>query len=345
MSYLEQEIREQPEVLARLLTEEVEKARALAEAMRRRKIQYIMVAARGTSDNAGRYGQYLFGAMNHLPVALAAPSLFSIYGTPPRFGDCLVLGISQSGQSPDIVGVLEEARRQGVMTAAITNEPDSPLGQVGDHVLSLHAGPERSVAATKTYTAEVMAVALINAVLSGDPANLAALSTVPEAAAKTLDLAPEVKRVAERYRFADRLVVLGRGYNFATAFEIALKLKETNYIASEPYSPADFLHGPLAMIDESYPVIFVAPSGAMLPEMRYAMQRVSERGAELLVISDDDAALAAGQLGLRLPAALPEWLTPLVAVLPGQLLALHMSLERGDDPDHPRALQKVTLTR
>jgi glutamine---fructose-6-phosphate transaminase (isomerizing) len=345
MSYMEQEIREQPAVLARLLAEEVENAQALAEAVRRRKIQYIMVAARGTSDNAGRYGQYLFGAMNHLPVALAAPSLFSIYGAAPRFGDCLVLGISQSGQSPDIVSVLEEARRQGALTAVVTNEPDSPLGQAGDHVINLQAGPERSVAATKTYTAEVMAVALINAVLSADPANLAALAAVPEAAAKTLELAPQVRSVAERYRFADRLVVLGRGYNFATAFEIALKLKETNYIASEPYSPADFLHGPLAMIDESYPVICVAPTGAMLPEMRFAMERVVERGAELLVISDDDRALAAGRLGLRLPAALPEWLTPLIAVLPGQLLALYLSLERGDDPDHPRALQKVTLTR
>jgi glucosamine--fructose-6-phosphate aminotransferase (isomerizing) len=345
MSYLQQEIDEQPAVLQRVLDEEIEPARRLARSIRSRNVQYVMIAARGTSDNAGRYGQYLFGAMNRLPVALASPSLFSIYRQPPRFGDCLVLGISQSGQSPDIVSVLAEARRQGVLTAAITNDPASPLAVAADHVLDLHAGSERSVAATKTYTAQLMAVALLNAVMSDDAQDLADLAGVPQATASTLRLAPEVAHIAERYRFADRLVVLGRGYNYATAFEIALKLKETNYIASEAYSPADFLHGPLAVLDERYPVMALAPSGAVLQEMEEAMARVAKRGAELLVISDDDAALAAGRLKLRLPAALPEWLSPLTAVIPGQLLALHLSLERGDDPDHPRALQKVTLTR
>ncbi|HEX9116395.1 MAG TPA: SIS domain-containing protein [Anaerolineae bacterium] len=345
MSYLEQEIYEQPDVIARLLGAEKGTIERLATAMREREVQYIVVAARGTSDNAARYGQYLFGAMNALPVALATPSLFSIYGTPPKFGQALVLGISQSGQSPDIVSVLAEARRQGVLTAVITNEPDSPLGSQADHVIELHAGAERSVAATKTYTAELAAMALLNAELSADRAHLQALSAVPEAARQTLALAPEVARIAQRYRFIDRLVVLGRGYNYATAFEIALKLKETNYLASEPYSPADFIHGPMAMLDESYPVLMVAPSGAVLPELMEAMKMVEERGAEVLVISDSDEALKHGRLGLRLPVALPEWLSPLIAVLPGQLLALQLVIERGQDPDHPRGLHKVTLTR
>ncbi len=345
MSYLEQEIHEQPEVLARLLAAEVENAHRLAAAIRGRRIQYLMIAARGTSDNAGRYGQYLFAAMNQLPVALATPSLFSIYGQPPRLGDALVLGISQSGQSPDIVSVLAEAQRQGALTAAITNDPGSPLAAAADHVLQLHAGAERSVAATKTYTAQLAAVALLNAVLSGDPANLAALQAIPAAVQHTLKLADQVRRYAERYRFADRCVVLGRGFNYATAFEIALKLKETDYIAAEPYSPADFIHGPLAMLDDRYPVIVVAPSGPLLTEMRSAMIRIAERRAELLVISDDAETLACGRLALRLPVTVPEWLSPLVSVIPGQLLALHIALERGDDPDRPRALQKVTLTR
>jgi glutamine---fructose-6-phosphate transaminase (isomerizing) len=345
MSYLETEIHEQPAVLERLLAAELPNARRLADAIRARGVQYIMIAGRGTSDNAGRYGNYLFSAMNGLPVALATPSLFSIYHTPPRFGPCLVLGISQSGQSPDIVSVLTEARRQGALTAAITNEPDSPLAAAADHLIELHAGPERSVAATKTYTAQLAAIALLNAALSGDPAHLEALAAVPEAAAQTLGLADQVKRIAERYRFADHCVVLGRGYNYATAFEVALKLKETNYIASEPYSPADFLHGPLAMLDESYPVIVIAPSGQVSEEMRAAMTQIGERGAEMWVISDDAETLRGGQLALRLPAALPEWLSPLVTVIPGQLLALYLSLERADDPDHPRALKKITLTR
>ncbi len=345
MSYLEQEIHEQPDVLARLLAREIESARRLASAIRERHIQYVLVAGRGTSDNAGRYGKYLFAAMNRLPVAMATPSLFSIYNTPPRFGDALVLGISQSGQSPDIVSVLAEARRQGTLTAAITNDPASPLAEAADHVLLLNAGSERSVAATKTYTAQVAAIALLNAVLSGDADALAELQRAPEAARLTLQLAGQVARVAERYRFADRCVVLGRGYNYATAYEIALKLKETDYLAAEPYSPADFIHGPLAMLDESYPVIVIAPTGPLLPEVRSAMARIAERRAEILTISDDAATLAAGRLALPLPAALPEWLTPLVTVIPGQLLALHIALERGDDPDRPRALQKVTLTR
>ncbi len=345
MSYLEQEIYEQPEVLARLLSEEVGNAARLAAAIRERGVQYVMVAGRGTSDNAGRYGKYLFAAMNRLPVAMATPSLFSIYGLPPRFGDALVLGISQSGQSPDIVSVLAEARRQGALTAAFTNEPDSPLAAAADHVLALHAGAERSVAATKTYTAQLAAVALVNALLSDDPAILAELQRVPEVARRTLELAPQVQRIAERYRFIDRCVVLGRGFNYANAYEVALKLKETNYIAAEPYSPADFIHGPLAMLDESYPVIVIAPAGALLDEVRSTLALIRERGAELLVISDDAETLAQGRLALPLPVSLPEWLSPLITVIPGQLLALHLVLERGQDPDRPRGLHKVTLTR
>jgi glucosamine--fructose-6-phosphate aminotransferase (isomerizing) len=278
-------------------------------------------------------------------VALATPSLFSIYGTPPRFGNALVLGISQSGQSPDIVSVLEEARRQGTLTAAITNDLTSPLAMAAEHVLDLHAGSEQSVAATKTYTAQVAIIALFNAVLNGEPGHLDTLSTVPKALERTLELAPQVGRIAERYRFMDRCIVLGRGYNYASAFEVALKLKEINYIAAQPYSPADFIHGPLAVLDESYAVLMLAPSGGVLPELKATMARITERGAELLVISDDQDALAGGRLALHLPAALPEWLSPLITVVPGQLLTLYLSLERGDDPDRPRALQKVTLTR
>jgi glucosamine--fructose-6-phosphate aminotransferase (isomerizing) len=345
MSDFERELYEQPDVVSRLIAEEGEHAGRLAADIRRRGVQYVMVAGRGTSDNAGVYGKYLFAAMNKIPVAMATPSLFSIYGTPPRFGDALVLGISQSGQSPDIVSVLAEAGRQGALTAAFTNDPDSPLAQQADHVLALHAGPELSVAATKTYTAQLAAVALLNVALKGDSTLLSALRAIPAAMRSALELAPQVARVAERYRFADRLVVLGRGYNLATAQEIALKLKETNYIAAEPYSPADFIHGPTAMVDENCPVMVVAPSGALLAELQEAIGLVAQRGGEILVLSDDEAPLAGGRLGLRLPGGAPEWLSPLVAVLPGQLLALHMVLERGRDPDRPRGLSKVTLTR
>jgi glucosamine--fructose-6-phosphate aminotransferase (isomerizing) len=344
VSNFERELYEQPAVVTRLIDEELDRARKLAAEIRRRQVQYVMVAGRGTSDNAGAYGKYLFAGMNGIPVAMATPSLFSIYKTPPRFGNAMVLGISQSGQSPDIVSVLAEARHQGVLTAAFTNEPDSPLAEQADHVLELHAGDELSVAATKTYTAQLAAVALLNVAIRDDPALLASLRLVPDAMRRALELAPRVTRFAERYRFADRLVVLGRGFNLATAQEIALKLKETNYLAAESYSPADFIHGPTAMVDENCPVLVIAPSGALLPELQDAIQRVARRGGEILVVSDDEATLASADLGLRLPAGVPEWLSPLVAVLPGQLLALHMVLQRGRDPDRPRGLQKVTLT-
>jgi glutamine---fructose-6-phosphate transaminase (isomerizing) len=345
MSDFETELYEQPDVITRLLAEESEPARLLAADIRRRGVQYVMVAGRGTSDNAGVYGKYLFAAMNRIPVAMATPSLFSLYGTPPRLGDALVLGISQSGQSPDIVSVLAEARRQGALTAAFTNEPGSPLAEQADHVLALHAGDERSVAATKTYTAQLAAVALLNVTLKGDPALLAVLKAAPDAMRRALELAPQVTRIAERYRFTDRLVVLGRGFNLATAQEIALKLKETNYIAAESYSPADFIHGPTAMVDENCPVIVVAPSGVLLGELQEAISQAAKRGGEILVISDDRETLASGRLALPLPGGVPEWLSPLVAVLPGQLLALHMVLERDRDPDRPRGLSKITLTR
>jgi glucosamine--fructose-6-phosphate aminotransferase (isomerizing) len=345
MSDFEKELYEQPAVVTRLIDQEVDHARQLAADMRRRGVQYVMVAGRGTSDNAGVYAKYLFAAMNQIPVAMATPSLFSIYGTPPRFGDALVLGISQSGQSPDIVSVLAEARRQGVLTAAFTNEPASPLAEQATHVLALHAGEELSVAATKTYTAQLAAVALLNVVLKDEPAPMASLVAVPAAMRQALELAPQVARIAERYRFTDRLVVLGRGFNLATAQEIALKLKETNYIAAESYSPADFIHGPTAMVDENCPVMVIAPLGVLVAELQEAISQVAQRGGEILVVSDDEATLACARLGLRLPSAVPEWLSPLVAVLPGQLLALHMVLERGRDPDRPRGLSKVTLTR
>ncbi|MEI2692255.1 MAG: SIS domain-containing protein [Anaerolineae bacterium] len=341
---LYREIHEQPAVLARVLLEERATAEALAAEIRRRGVDHVVIAARGTSDNAARYAQYLLGAHNGLTVGLATPSLFSIYGRPPRFGNALVLGISQSGKSPDIVSVLAEARQQGCLTAAITNIPGSNLGQTADFVLDLHAGEEKSVAATKTYTASLAAIALLSTALSGDDALCAALDQVPDAAAQTLAL-PGIDRVAERYRYMSACIAIGRGFNYCTAFELALKLKELTYTVVEPYSSADFLHGPLALLNDGFPMIVVAPSGQMLPELLSFMRTAQERAAELVVISDDAEALGMARMPLALPAGVPEWLSPIVAILPAQLLAMHLAHTRDYDPDRPRALKKVTETR
>ena len=342
---LYREIHEQPDALRRLLDKEEATALALADLIHGRNIDHVVIAARGTSDNAGRYAQYVLGAINGLSVGLAAPSLFSIYHRPPRFGNALVLGISQSGKSPDIVSVLAEARRQGALTAALTNRPASPLADQADVVIDLQAGDEHAVAATKTYTAELAAIALISAALSGTAEQREALLAVPEAVAATLSMNEAVAAIAPRYRYMQRCVVVGRGYNYATAFETALKLKEMTYTIVEPYSSADFLHGPLAMIEQGFPVLVIAPSGVMAAEMADFVRTLQERQAEVIAISDADELLALARVPLALPAPVPEWLSPITAIIPGQLLAMHLAHTRGNDIDSPRGIHKVTETR
>jgi glucosamine--fructose-6-phosphate aminotransferase (isomerizing) len=344
MSFLQAEIYEQPGVLDALLAEESDRAWGIARALQAHQIYHVVLAARGTSDNAARYGQYLLGAHNRLPVGLAAPSLFSVYRQPPRLQGALVVGISQSGQSPDIVAVLAEARRQGAPTLAITNDPGSPLAAEADHLLLLRAGEERAVAATKTYLAQLAALALLSCALAGDEERLEALRQVPRLVERVLGMEEQVASAVERYRYMETCVVLGRGYNYATAFEIALKLKELNYLIAESYSSADFMHGPIAVVGSGFPALLVAPSGAMFATMHAFGVELKSRGAELLVISDREELLGEAVTPLPLPRGLSEWLSPLVAVVPGQLFALHLTLTKGNDPDRPVGLQKVTIT-
>jgi glucosamine--fructose-6-phosphate aminotransferase (isomerizing) len=345
MSHLSREIHQQPEILARLLDEQDEAAARIAAAIRERDVCYAVFAARGTSDNAARYAQYLFGALNRLPVALATPSLFSIYRTPPRLDRALVLGVSQSGQTPDIVAVVEEGRRQGAVTVAVTNSPDAPLAEAAEHILPLGAGDEQAVAATKTYTAQLAALALLGVHLAGDEERLGELRRMPDAVAETLSLEDPIAGAAQRYAHVTQCVVLGRGYNYATAFEIALKLKELTYVVAEPYSSADFRHGPVALVERGFPVIVIAPQGAVYDDVLALTRKLAGRDAELMMISGEDEALRLARVPLRLPAGLPEWLSPFTCIVPGQLLALHATLAKGYDPDHPRGLTKVTRTR
>jgi glucosamine--fructose-6-phosphate aminotransferase (isomerizing) len=332
-------------VIARLLNEQTATAKEIALAIRARDVRYAVFAARGTSDNAARYAQYLFGALNRLPVALAAPSLFTLYQAPPDLSGAVVLGVSQSGQSPDITAVIEEARRQDVLTVAVTNAPQSPLAESSDYVLALGAGEERAVAATKTYTAELAALALLSSELASDGGRVTELRCLPDAMRRTLELEELIMRAATRYVYADECVVLGRGYNYATAYEIALKLKELTYMVTESYSSADFRHGPVAIVERGFPVIAVAPHGAVYRDMMALMRQLAGRRAELIVISDGDEALGLARTPLRLPVAMEEWLSPFVTIVPGQLLALHVTLAKDLDPDRPRGLTKVTETR
>jgi len=344
MSQVETEIREQPDVLGRLLREGASRVAEIAARIRERAPRYVVIAARGSSDNAARYAQYLFGAHNRLPVCLATPSLFTLYDAAPSLAGALVVGVSQSGRSPDIVAVLEAARRDGSLAVAITNEPESPLARAAEHVLPLGAGPERAVAATKTYTASLGALAMLSAALEGGGARSRELEALPELLRDTLDLNTGLDDAVARYRYAEQFVVVGRGFNYSTAFEVALKMKETSYLVAEPYSPADLLHGPVAMIDRGFPALVIAPSGLVLPDLASLMSTLAERHAELVAISDDAGILARARVGLRLPTGIPEWLSPLAAVLPGQLFAVALARTRGLDPDRPRGLSKVTET-
>jgi glucosamine--fructose-6-phosphate aminotransferase (isomerizing) len=344
-SYLKTEILEQPAVLQRLLEVERPSVERISAAIRQAAPRYVMLVARGSSDNAARYGQYLFGAVNGLPVALAAPALYTLYQRPPRLDGALVLAISQSGQSPDIVAVVEEGRRQGALTVAITNEPASPLAGAAQHTIALQAGPERSLAATKTYTASLMALALLSTALAGDASHTQSLQAVPGFVAEVLASAPAILQAAERYRYMDACVVASRGYNYATAFEITLKLKELAYVLAEPYSLADFRHGPMAVVERDFPVVTIVPEGVMAAGLLEFLRQLRERQAEIVVISALDEALAMAQTPLVLPRGMPEWISPLAAVVAGQIFAMGLTQAKGLDPDHPRGLRKVTLTR
>ena len=343
---LEREIHEQPAVLGRLLDSQAGAIRAIAARVRSRKIATVFLAARGSSDNAGLYAKYVWGIYNGLPIALAAPSLFSVYKRPPTIGGTLVVGISQSGQSPDIVAVLEEGRRQGAETLAIVNSVDSPLARVAESVIDISAGDEKSVAATKTYTAQLMAVAMLSAALADDEARWGELARVPGAVQQVLEQDREIAARAERYRFMHHCVVLGRGFNYATAFEWALKLKELSYVVAEPYSSADFQHGPMAVLERGFPVLAAAPGGAVFDDTLALLKRmVAERFIELLVLSDRDEALDLAHTPVRLPSGIGEWLTPIVTVVAAQLFCLHLTRAKGLDTEAPRGLNKVTLTR
>lgn len=338
------EIREQPEVAARLLREAGPEVDAVCAAIRAAEPTHVVIAARGTSDHAAVYAQYAMGILAGYNVGLATPSVHSLYGASPDYGRALVIGISQSGASPDVVGVIRAARAQGATTLAITNTPGSDMAEAAEHHIALRAGPERAVAATKTYTATLIVLAMLTAGLSDAPAE-ADLARLPEALASVLELEEEARRIARDQAGMDRCVVLGRGYHYATAREWSLKLKELAYVLADPYSSADFIHGPLALIEAGFPTFCVAPRGATERDMAEVIDRLGgELGASLLIVSDDETVRAKGTWSFALPEALPEWLVPIVSIVPGQLHAMHTTIAQGRDPEQPRSIAKVTRT-
>ena len=344
-SHLERELHEQPEALARLIEKQLVYAEEIAELFRRSDVQYVLIASRGSSSNAARYAQYLLGRANRVPVAFATPSLFTIYEQPPRLEGALVVGISQSGESPDVVEVVLEAKRQGRPSIAITNSPSSPLGLAADAVVKLEAGKEQAVAATKTYINSLGAIALIFATTTDDTRALDELKRAPAQIQAQLERSWADVAALDAFGGIDGGTVVARGINYCTSYEVALKIRELSGLLFEAYSAADLMHGPVAAIGPGWPVLALAPSGPAFDAMETAITDLTRRGARVIVVSDIERVLAHGAVTLPLVPGVPEWLSPLVAVVPGQLAAMRFAQLRGADLDSPVGLSKITLTR
>jgi glucosamine--fructose-6-phosphate aminotransferase (isomerizing) len=342
---MREEIHEQPAVLRRLLREGRGAAEETAALLRQKDAHWIYLAARGSSDHAATYAKYALGIRNRIPISLAAPSIFSLYGTALDLQHAVVLAISQSGASPDILSVVTGALAQGRPAAAITNTRSSPLASQASTVLDILAGEERSVAATKTYTAELMAVAMLSAALSGEESAWNELREVPGWIDTVLAREDRVQLAAEAFVGMDRCMVLGRGFNLPTAYEWSLKMKELSGVFAEPYSTADFLHGPMAAVNADTPVLGVAPAGMVYEDVVGVLRQLAaERQTPLLIISNREEALKLSRIPLSFPEATPEWLSPIVGVVAAQLFCYWITVRKGLDPERPVGLSKVTRT-
>ncbi|WP_414718974.1 SIS domain-containing protein [Streptomyces sp.] len=336
------EMAEQPMVLRRILEQGAPRIREVAAAIAARSPRFVLLTARGTSDNAALYAKYLLEIRLGLPCGLTSMSTTTAYGARPDLTDVLVITVSQSGGSPDLVASTKAAREAGAITLAVTNNPDSPLAAVSEFHIDILAGPEKALPATKTYTASLLALYLfVEGLRGGDGA---AAKVLPDLASQVLARQDEVGHLASRYRFAERMVITSRGYGYPTAKEAALKLMETSYIPALSYSGADLLHGPLAMVDNISPVIAVVTDGKGGEALQPVLDRLRGRGADLVVVGPAPQAEAASA-GFVLPTeGVPEELQPILEILPLQLLAYEVTIARGQDPDAPRALAKVTET-
>lgn len=341
MTRMQEEIREQPEVLGRVLDEGWAEIRSAARTLRGGRLRFVMIVARGTSDNAALYAKYLFEVILGIPTALASPSAFTLYESDMILEDVLVIGISQSGESKDVLEVVRRSRELGATTLSVSNDEGSSLAATADHHFFLRAGQEKSVAATKTYTAELLMLYLLVEALNDAEVPSGEARKLPERAREVLESGWEG---TARYRYADHLVVTSRGYNLATAQEAALKLMETTYVVAEAFSAADLKHGPIAVIGQDFPVIAIVPPGKTGPGMRSLVENLTEMEAEVVVISDARELTKRAPAGFLVPCPCPEELSPVLYAIPLQLLAHDLSLMRRLDPDSPRGLSKVTET-
>jgi len=338
------EIRESPHAAARLLDKEGARVRALGARLRQWDPGAVLIAARGSSDNAAVYGKYVLETRLGIPIALAAPSVVTLLGGRLRLRRAMAIGISQSGESTDVVAFLHAARARGALTVAVTNGPRSSLARAAQEVLLTHAGAERSVAATKTYLNQLMTLAMLGAAWADDRELARDLASVPAAQRAVLAQEAEVARIAERYRYMEECIVAGRGYDFATARELALKFMETCYVVALPLSSADLLHGPIALVEHDFPVFLVAPPGPTLSQSVELAGRLHARQAETVILSSDARVLRLARVPVRIAGRTAGAAAPPVYGVAIQMLAYYLSNAKGINPDRPRGLRKVTRT-
>jgi len=345
MSLMLEEIRQQPEALERTLAGElrrVEKFRALLE---KRRPRLVVLAARGTSDNAALFGRYLLEITTGIPVSLAAPSIATLYNARVDYSDALVVAISQSGESTDTNVVLERAREQGAMTLGITNESHSSMARIAEHVFLVRAKKEKSVAATKTYTGQLLAMYLLAYAL-GAKIKISDLEKLPEWTSIALKSEAAINELSNRYRYMRHAVVVGRGLNYSNTFEFALKMMETSYVVAERFSSADFQHGPIALVEPSFPVFAFTPADVTWPTMGETLDKLNGLKAEIVAITDASNREIASKTSrvIRVPVKLDSLFTPIPYIVPAQLFAACLSAQKGYNPDQPRTLSKVTQT-
>lgn len=341
MSLMLQEIAEQPAVLEKTIKAELGKVEKLGSFLREKDIDLIVLAARGSSDNAAFFGRYLLEVTTGIPVSLAAPSVYTLYNARVNLSRALVVGVSQSGEGEDINQVLESAKKAGAFTVGITNEAESSMAKLADETLLIHAGREKSVAATKTYTGQMLHFYLLAKILGNAKI---AFEKIPEFAAEALELKPEIENLVGRYAFMENCVVVGRGMNYGNAYELALKLMETCYVVAERFSSADFFHGPLAIVERRFPVILFAPSGVTRASNLDLLKRLKELHADSFAITNDTEIAENSSRHLQLPSDIDEFLSPIPFVIPAQLFATLLAEAKGLNPDAPRSLSKVTKT-
>ncbi len=349
MSKMLEEIRDQPEALSQTLSCGLGTALELRRYFETRRPRLIVLVARGTSDNAAQFGRYLIEITTHIPVSLAAPSILTLYGCPVDLDDVLVIGISQSGESTDTNAVLADARQRGAATVGITNDASSEMAKIAAFPMLIQAGAEISVAATKTYTCQLLALYLVAYALAGE-ITLDDLKRVPDWVRSVLQLEEEIEALVERYFFMTRAVTAGRGLNYANALEFGLKLMETCYVVAERFSAADLMHGPIALVERAFPVFVFAPGGVTWPSVSAMLDRLEELKAETLVITDirNSAAREKAARLIQIPvspaAPIEDLYTPIPYIVPAQLFSAHLAALKGLNPDLPRALHKITRT-